>query len=405
VSKDLVHWEERPIAIYPDELGVCFSGSGVVDENNTSGFQAGRDKPLVLIYTSMGMQRGAQSLCYSADGGKTWRKYEKNPVIENLTPGNRDPKVLWHEPTRTWIMALYLDQKKEMEALKAYGLFGSPDLKRWEKLCEIEPPECGECPDLFELPVDGNPRDMRWVFWGGNGNYYTGAFDGKVFRKDGEFHRFEYGANYYAAQTFSDIPASGGRRIQLGWMRGGKYPGMPFNQQMGFPRLLTLRTTPEGVRLFCEPAREIEKLHAKEHAWTNQSLRPGANLLAGVRGEVFHVRAEIELGGASEVGLDLRGNRLQYKAADRKLTFMNKSADLAPIAGRIRLEVLLDRTSVEIFGNDGRIAMSFCFVPQDGDDRLGLYAEGGGAKVVSLKAIELRSIWRKQAPARTKEEG
>jgi fructan beta-fructosidase len=395
VSRDLVHWEERPVAVYPDELGVCFSGSGVVDHKNTSGFQTSDEKPLVLIYTSMGKQGGAQSLCYSADGGKSWRKYDKNPVLDNLTPANRDPKVIWHELSRKWIMSLYLDNKKEKEALKTYALFGSPDLKQWTKLCDVERPNAGECPDLFELPVDGNPNNTKWVFWGGNGNHWLGTFDGHVFKREGEFQRFEYGANYYASQTFSDIPDSDGRRIQIGWMNGGKYPGMPFNQQMSFPRVLTLRTTPEGIRLFCEPVKEIEKLHEKEHAWSDFSaLKPGENLLSGISGELFDIRAEIELGGAKEVGFDLRGNRLQYSVAEKKLSFLKKSAQLEPTADRIKLQVLLDRTSAEIFGNDGRISMSFCFLPDQANRRLGIYAQGGEARIASLKIYELQSVWK-----------
>ena len=395
VSRDLIHWTETDMALYPDDLGVCFSGSGVVDHNNTTGFQSGKDAPIVCIFTSMGEQHGAQSLCYSTDGGKTWQNYAKNPVLGNLTPGNRDPKVIWHEPTKKWVMALYLSQDKKSEKPAMYALFGSPDLKAWTKLCEIEPPKCGECPDLFELPVDGDTKNTRWVFWGGNGNYYVGRFDGTTFKPKSGIQSFLGGHSfYYAAQSWSDIPASDGRRIQIAWMSGGKYPDMPFNQQMSFPRELTLRTTPDGIRMFCNPVREIEKLHGKARTWKNAALKPGEDLLVGVNGDLFDIRAEIEPGGAKQIAFDLRGVKVCYDTAAKKLSCGKASAPLEPVNGCIRLQLLLDRTSLEVIANDGLITLNDCFVPDDANRSLALTADGGEAKVVSMKVFELRSAWK-----------
>lgn len=394
VSPDLVHWTEQDVAVYPDDLGVCFSGSGVVDHRNTTGFQTGAEKPLVLVYTSMGTQGGAQSLCYSTDGGRAWQNYAKNPVLDNLSPGNRDPKVIWHEPTKKWIMALYLSQKKESKLPSTYALFSSPDLKAWTKLCEVEPPKCGECPDLFELPVDGDPHNTRWVFWGGSGNHWIGRFDGQRFAIESGIQSFHAGGFYYAAQSWSDIPAADGRRIQIAWMSGGKYPEMPFNQQMSFPRELTLRTTPDGIRLFCNPVREIEKLRADQRQWSNAALRPGENLLADLRGELFEIRAEIELGAAQQVGFDLRGIKVCYNPIEKKLSCDKVSAPLEPVRGRITLQLLLDRTSLEVIANDGLMNLNHCFVPDESNQGLRLYADGGEARAVSLKVYPLRSAWK-----------
>ena len=391
VSRDLLHWTEQDVAVYPDSLGVCFSGSGVVDHQNTTGFQTGTDKPLVLIYTSMGTQGGAQSLCYSTDGGKTWTNYAKNPVLDNLTPGNRDPKVIWHEPTKQWIMAIFLSNKKELPSV--YALFGSPDLKAWTKLCEIEPPKCGECPDLFELPVDGDPKNTRWIFWGGSGNHWIGRFDGREFKIESGVQSFHAGGLYYASQSWSDIPASDGRRIQIAWMNGGKYPGMPFSQQFSFPRELTLRTTASGIRLFCNPVREIELLHEQGQTWNDRTIKPGENLLSGTSGQLFDIRVEIDLGDAREVGFELRGVKVRYDATEKKLSCDKVSTPLEPIQGRIKLQILLDRTSVEVIANDGLMNLNHCFVPDADNQALTLYAEGGQAKVVSLKVYPLRSAW------------
>ena len=145
-----------------------------------------------------------------------------------------------------------------------FAFFGSTNLKEWTRLSDIQIPD-GECPDIFELPVDGDPENTKWVFWGAGGKYYVGDFDGTTFTPDGESQRADFGANFYAAQTWSDIPESDGRRIQIAWMNGSNPPEMPFNQQMSFPCVLTLRTTPEGIRLHREPVAEIENIHDYTH--------------------------------------------------------------------------------------------------------------------------------------------
>jgi len=393
VSPDLVHWTQLPNAIEPDELGTIFSGSAVVDHENTAGWQTGREKVLVAIYTSAGAHAVppapfTQSVAYSNDRGRTWTKYQGNPVLGHIVARNRDPKVIWHQPTKHWIMALYLDEND-------FALFSSPNLKQWQRVCDVELPDSRECPDFFELAVDGDPANCKWVFWGGNGNYLIGSFDGRKFTPETEVLRSEWGANCYAAQTWSDVPPSDGRRLQIAWMAGGKYPGMPFNQQMSFPRLLTLRTTPEGIRLYREPVEEIELLYEKEHSWTDQALNPGDNLLAGVAGELFDIRAEIEPGQATAFGFDVRGYKIEYSAADKTISCLGRSAPLEPEAGRIQLQILVDRTSLEVFGGHGRVSMSSCFLPDPTNLELAMYTTGGPIKIVSLHVFKLGSAWRR----------
>lgn len=393
VSRDLVHWQELGDAIHPDHLGTIFSGSAVVDHGNTAGFQSGPHKPIVCIYTSAGGTNRAsqgkpftQSLAYSTDGGRSWTKYPGNPVLPHVVGSNRDPKVFWHEPTRQWVMALYLDGPH-------YALFASPDLKQWRRLCDI--PDVGgtECPDLFELPVDGRPDNTRWVFWAGNGNYLVGRFDGRTFVKESGPHRSKYGAHDYAAQTFSDIPASDGRRIQISWMSGGSYPGMPFNQQMTVPRVLSLRTTPEGIRLFFEPVRELEQLRGKEHTWRDLALQPGDNPLAGISAELLDIEAQIEPGLARAVRFDFRGALVEYRPPEKRLVALGQIAPLEPQDGRIALRILVDRTSVEVFAGGGRVQMASCFLP-DSKKSHRLEAVGGSATIRSLRVWPLRSIWQ-----------
>jgi len=393
ISKDMVHWNQIENAIYPDKLGTIFSGSGVVDWNNTTGFQTGYEKPLICIYTSAGGtsdeskgQPFTQSIAYSNDKGRTWTKYEKNPVLGHIIGSNRDPKVIWHEPTEKWIMTLYLDGND-------YALFSSPNLKEWTRLSDINLPNTSECPDIFELSVDGDPNNKKWVFWGANGNHYIGTFDGKIFKAESDLLRTDFGANFYAAQTWSDIPKSDGRRIQIAWMNGGKYPDMPFNQQMTFPVELTLRTTPYGIRLFRKPIKEIENIYQKEYFWQDQILPPKNDILSGIKGDLFNIYAEIELYKSSEVGFVIYGEKVQYNKESKQLSCLGRSALLEPIDNKISLQILVDRTSIEVFGNDGLVSLSSCFLPDLDNENLSIYSLDGEANIILLKVYELKSAW------------
>ena len=392
VSRDLVHWEELPDALHPDELGTMFSGAGVVDRENTAGFQTGNEEVMVCTYTAAGgrsrqseNQPFTQAIAYSNDRGRTWTKHAGNPVLGHLIGGNRDPKVIWHEPTQRWVMALFLEKHD-------YSIFTSPDLKSWTRVSDVTLPDCGECPDLFELPVDGDACNTRWVFWGANGTYRIGSFDGKIFLTEGPPERFDWGGNSYAAQTFSDLPSEDGRRIQIAWARV-VLPGMPFNQHLTFPTELTLRTTDEGIRLHAEPVREIEEIHGDRHEWSDEVLRPGRNLLFGMEGELFDIRAELEPGGASEFGFVIRGVPVTYDVQEQVLACKDAMAPLEPVDGKIRLQILVDRTFIEIFGNDGRVCLPVAAVLPNGEDSLEVFGKGGNAKVNSLEVFELRSIW------------
>ncbi|HSQ79135.1 MAG TPA: glycoside hydrolase family 32 protein [Candidatus Bathyarchaeia archaeon] len=392
-SRDLVHWTEGAPAIRPDRLGTIFSGSAVVDRANTSGFGTGPEKPIVCIYTAAGGtsaesagQPFTQCLAYSIDRGATWTKYEKNPVLGHVAGSNRDPKVVWYEPAKTWVMALYLDGSD-------YALFGSKDLKAWTKLCDVPMPGTSECPDFFELPVDGEPDRRLWVFWGANGNYRLGAFDGRSFRPETDVLRSLWGANDYAAQTYSDLPASDGRRIQISWMSGGKYPGMPFNQQMSFPRELRLRTTPQGARLFITPVREVETLRASRKNWKGTAVKAGAPDLPLGRGELWDIEADLEPRAAREVGLRVRGTEIVYDAEAKTLSCLGRTAPVELDGGRLALRVLVDRASIEIFAGGGAVTMCSCFLPDPADLSLGAFARGGEAAIARLTLYRLESIW------------
>ena len=408
VSRDLVHWRPLVNALEPDASGTMFSGSAVVDWHNTAGLQPGAEKTLVAIYTAAGGTSDAskgqpftQCLAYSHDRGRTWKKFAGNPVLKNISNGNRDPKIFWHTPTGRWVMALYVDVPDETNKddqgkpknTQTIQFFTSADLKNWTFRSRID--GFYECPDIFELAVDGDANNPRWIVFAADGNYWVGRFDGEKFTKESGKHPGDSGRNFYAAQTYSDLPASDGRRILIGWMSGGQYPAMPFNQQMTFPVELTLHTTSEGIRLHKNPVREISRLYAKSRRWKNQEVQPGANPLAGIKGDLFDLEAEVEPRNASAFGFVVRGTKVSYTIADRKLSALGKTAELAPVHQRIKLRLLVDRTSLEVFANDGRVTMSSCFLPAPEQRGIAFYAEGGAAKLVSLQVRELKSAWAK----------
>ena len=384
VSKDLVHWRQLGIAIYNKRRGDwAFSGGAVVDERNTAGWQTGDEKVIVASWTSTG--RG-ECLAYSNDRGRTFTEYEGNPVVKH---SGRDPKIIWYAPGEHWVMAVYSQYKKK----RTIAFHSSKNLKDWKLESYLE--GYYECPEIFELPVDGDASKKRWVVFAADARYAIGEFDGKVFTplRQGK-HRVHYG-NYYASQTFSNAPD--GRRIQIGWARIAA-PDMPFNQMFSFPHELTLRTTGGdsggvGVRLFAEPVREIEKLHARKHAVANERLAAGKSVDLPVAGELFDVRASFDIGGATSVGLDIGGNRVVYDVKARKLN----GAELTPIGGKVEIRVLVDRPMLEIVGNRGRVYITSKRSKRGHVARIRAFAEGGAATLRHLEAHELKSIWKKKS--------
>jgi len=392
VSPDLVHWRELGEALYPDERGTMFSGSAVVDVENTTGWARGSEAPLVCIYTAAGgtsrqsdKQPFTQCIAYSVDRGRNWQLASNNPVLPPIAGGNRDPKVFWYEPERKWVMALYLDKSD-------FALFASKDLKQWQRLSDVSIPGTSECPEFFEIALDGKRRDTRWVFYGGNGRYLVGRFDGKTFQAESGPHSLNYGNCFYASQTYNQLPAKG-RRVLVAWGQVN-FPGMPFNQMMDFPVDLTLRTTEQGPRLFANPVREIESLRRRSQRVRNVSLT-SAHPLADWRGELFEAQVELTPADAGVVGLEVRGVMVNYDVAKQELSCLGKKAKM-PLdkRGRLTLRVLVDRGSIEIFGGDGRVYMPMgVLLKAEQQGILAFSKSGSGARLESARVWELGSIW------------
>ena len=403
VSDDLLHWRHLPTAIPCEGKNAIFSGSGLVDWENVSGLKRGDELPLLFFYSlhpaSEAGIKTTQCMSFSTDGARTFEKFPGNPILRTRDTRDRDPKVFWHKATRAWFMVLSLSRNNTDRDNATYGLFRSRDLKSWELLQEIGPGAWyWECPDMFEMPLDGDPARKKWLLVKGSGDYIVGSFDGERFKPETEPIRIHWHNTYYGAQSFNDAP--GGRRVQIGWMSTGDkaarpnvYPGMPFNQQMSFPRELTLRSTPDGPRVFRQPVAEIAKLYTKTHDLGARALAPGDNALASIAPGLLDIECELDLQQAKRLSLKCRSAELSYDVKSEKLRLFRADPTLKLKDGRLSLRVLIDRTSIEAFVNGGEADVSSVYFPDMADPTLSLTVEGGPVQIHRLAVHELRSIW------------
>jgi len=380
VSKDLVHWTELEPAFWEEQPGSGVqSGTCVVDYANTSGLAKDPKHPALVAFWSRFDNR-SQCLSYSPDHGRTWTRYAGNPFMEKP---ERDPKVFWYEPGKHWVMIMYGEG--------AYHILSSPDLLHWKD--EHHPiPDSFECPDFFQLPIDGDKRNQKWVLIQGNGNYSVGTFDGVEFKEEGPRHACDVGPNFYATQSWANTDTGDGRRIQCAWMRGSVFPDMPFNQQISFPCELTLHTTPGGLRVYRQPIKEIDSLHAGHKTWRDVSLKPGDALPLLDAGkqpwDLFQIKAKVEISPGASLVWNIRNATVTVTSNS-----LESGASPAMVQGSVHtVELLIDRASIEAFVNEGELS-STRYVLLHGDT-LSISAEGGKAKIRSLTVYKLKSAWR-----------
>jgi fructan beta-fructosidase len=372
VSKDLIHWEHLPLALHPDSMGTMYSGSAIIDKANVVGVGAGA---IVCFYTAAGGENEeskgkpyTQGLAWSTDG-KTFNKLAGNPIIGNVAEGNRDPKVVWHEASKQWAMALYLTGDR-------YAIFNSVNLKDWTKSSEFQLKGSGECPDLLELPLDGKSDAKKWVFWGADGKYQVGDFDGKNFEPKTAVLNSYFGNTGYAAQTYSNAP--GGRCIQISWMRGSDFPNQVWNQQMAFPHVLTLRNTELGPKLFFWPVDEIRSLRGPKIS--------GAGGLFAVPSGLIDFEGEWTVPDQGTLEIKINGVVATFDAEFHRLSVLGRDVQVPIRNGKLKIRGLADRTTLELYVQEGEILMPFFALPKEGAEH-GIRVNGrwkGGVNVYEL---------------------
>lgn len=387
VSKDLLHWEQQPNKLFPTTMakGAAFSGGATVDKQNTSGW--GKNT-LVAFFTDTG--RG-ECIAYSTDNGKSFTYYEGNPVVKH---GGRDPKVIWYAYEKDdtplnakakelgghWVMVVF-DQSKEHGKNAAF--YTSTDMKEWTVQSHL--PNYFECTELFELPVDGDKNNRKWVVFAADAKYAIGQFDGKTFTPEHEGkHQVHYGP-YYASQTFDNSPD--GRKIQMGWVRIGA-PG-PYNQHFSFPHELTLKTTEEGIRMLVNPIKEIEKLRVASASHQGE-LKDKVPVKMPIKTDLLDIRATVELGTAKKIVFQVPGKTVVYDVAKQNL----HGAPLKPVDGKITVQILCDCSLMEIAANNGQVFITSGKKYDQRPDAISVVAEGGDAKLLNLEVHELKSIWK-----------
>lgn len=439
-STDLLTWTEHPVAIACDENEDIFSGSIVFDRHNTSGFGTASVAPLVAVYTSAfkpgseheGVQ--AQSLAYSLDGGYTWTKHTGNPVLNRGSAEFRDPKVIRYDggAGSYWVMVAV--EAKDFQVV----LYKSEDLKTWELLSTFGPANATggvwECPDLFQLPVDGDPENPKWVLTvnlnpggpnnGSAGQYFVGDFDGTTFSSAstvteglqdpdrlGEYQWLDWGRDYYAAVSFSDAPDN--RRLMIGWMNNWEYanqiPTTPWRSPMSLAREVSLQTCDGILSLAQQPAGEWTALaNPESFCLPETTIHDDVQVLAGAAGTVQRIDVTFTAGSAAEFGLILRGDgqkgtRVGIRPGEGKL-FVDRresgqtdfhesfpSIDTAPVratAGSYRLTIFVDHCSVEVFAQGGQVTMTELIFPAETSTVVSVYATGGTATISSLQVTQ-----------------
>ena len=417
ISKDLINWEHRPDAITPDALGTIFSGSAVVDTDNTAGFGAGA---IVAIYTQ-NSDRQVQSIAYSTDNGRSFTKYENNPVLTSDARDFRDPKVFWHKETQRWIMLLAVGQEMQ--------IFSSSNLKDWafeSSFGEGQGAHGGvwECPDLFELPVDGT-NEKKWVllcnlnpggpFGGSATQYFVGTFNGKEFVNESPSKTkwMDWGKDHYATVTWSDAPDN--RRIAIAWMSNWQYandvPTSQYRSPNSVPRDLSLFTVDGETYLQSAPSPELLKLRdiSKKRSFKVNGTRTIKDMIAGNEG-AYEIELTIENQYADVIGFHLYNDKgeevdMQYDMKEKKFSMDRcKSGDVgfnenfpmltwtAIESGKdeLKLRLFVDKSSVEAFGDGGRFVMTNQVFPSEPYTHIDFYSKGGAYKVDSFVIYKLK---------------
>ena len=403
VSRDLVHWTELPKVLFPDAAtGTCFSGAAFIDHRNQLDRRTGDEEVIVAFYLRTGI---GLCLAYSNDRGRTFTDYEANPVLNHEGARIDTPRPFWHQPTGRWVAPTYDFFTNDQGKLRrCVGFYSSENLTGWRFESRVEQDGWGDelcgCVDFFQLPLDGDPERLMWVMILIDGSYIVGDFDGSTFHTlagkpavtDDRIRSLVIQGEYYATMTWHNMPNL--RRVQITWMRSpGIYPGMPFNQQMTAPSELTLHSSAGGPRLRMLPAAELESLRTRTHEWSDVALSERDNPLAAIAADLLDLETEFQAAAGTVTRLQMRGFSITYDADAELLSSCGTETPLPPIGGVVRLRILLDRTSIEVYANDGRVYIPRVVFPEHHNRSISITCTGGTTTATSLRVHELKSSW------------
>ena len=406
-STDLIHWEDSGVALVPranllpDAVqnasgNQIYSGSGVFVDGEAAARITGEAKPtLVTLYTGT---RVGTCIAWSNDEGATWHNYAHNPVANPTKGGEpRDPCVFWYEPTKSWIMAIYE---------KGTGFYGSTDLINWDFLSHID---FGyECPDVFELPLDGDLSQMKWVLQDANGSYLVGQFDGATFHSEQDRLIMDKGPDFYAAQTFFRQNLPGNKVIQIAWNDhwNGGAGERGWQRNATFPVEMGLVTYDGKMQVTRTPIDALRKLYTDSTKFTNKTLKPGRNVLSEFHSKAFDMTAEFDLSRTTAEIIqfvianktytyDISAQTLSGKKWTGKTGLLDHEFPLKPDAdGRLKIRMLVDWANVEIFGNEGVFSYSQHLKLNPKSDKVAINVDGD-VQLVSLEFNPVKSIWKK----------
>lgn len=434
-SADLVHWKHHPIAI-PETIDKDttwrFSGCVVLDADNKSGL-CKRKNCLVAIYTAHqpNLKKESQYIAYSEDGGYTFTNYEHNPVIDLQMKDFRDPNVFWYEPSKKWVMVVALPKEHKVR------FYSSSNLKDWEQLSEFGPQgyidAAWECPFLIQLPIEGNPGKQKWVLANSPGGgklgtfmqYFVGDFDGKSFKNDNPADSIlpvDYGDSYYAAIPWNNL--SQDKKLYIGWMVPGPQETSPWKGQMSIPRDLSLMNTSSGIRLRQQPTAIIKgklenisgkkvtqieniqltgkelplneqlKLHGNTY-WIEADLTIEQGALAGFK--IGQKRDNNKVLSETVIGYDAAKNQVFVDRTNMGTAKVKKGKEVQTIdiihdPGQIKLEILFDNSSLEVFVNNGEKVLTTYTFPEEGGDLIAAFSLNGNATIKHLKVWDMSGV-------------
>jgi fructan beta-fructosidase len=396
-SSDLLHWVDKGVALIPQQSFLppeakrnvtgdqVYSGSAVVVTGETASKITGLEKEtIVAIYTGTG---SGTCLAWSNNSGETWNDYKGNPVANRMDGDYpRDPCVFWHDPTSKWVMAIYEN---------GTTFYGSGDLINWDYLSNID---FGfECPDIFQLPLDGNEDIKKWVLMDANGSYLVGEFDGKTFKKDKNQETFimDVGPDFYAAQTFpmGNLPNNDKRIIQIAWMDhwNGGIGEKVWERNATFPVSLGLITINGQKRITRNPINEISSIYESTKTRGSQLVKPGTNLLSGIHSKKFDLSFEVDLTESTSLtfGIKVANRYIVYDTHNKTLL----SKELLPDnSNHVKIRLLVDWGQLEVFGNEGVFSYTqeFAFAPEY--DNIEFFTDGD-IKLISMEFHEVARTW------------